>query len=197
MTAAQSILLSLIHVTTFCLYIAKYDRLRRNQNYVRPGKPPVEEMPLARKITKLAFVASSLLVLLGFWIPGAYFGYFEAPLPLRVAGVLLTLGAFLFLSRSLDQLGENYSPLFDTHRPFFIVETGPYRYIRHPVYLCNVLIILGYVLSSASIIVLMFSLWGWGYMLRSIIREEAFLASTFPEYRGYQDRTWRIIPYVY
>ena len=194
---SQSILLSIIHVMTFYLYIAKYARLRKNQNYAQQDKPPVEDMPLARKITKLAFVASSLLVLLGFWIQDARLGYFQAPFPLRAAGVLITLCAFLFLSRSLDQLGKNYSPLFDTHRPLCIVDSGPYKYIRHPVYLCNILILLGYVFSGASIPVFVLSLWGWGYMLRSIAREEAFLAKEFPGYPAYQKRTWRIVPYVY
>ena len=197
MTLFQSILLSILHVITFCLYIAKYARLRKDHNYAHQDKPPVEDMPLARKITKLAFVASSLLVLLGFWVKGTPLGYLDAPLSLRASGVLLTLGAFLFLSRSLNQLGKNYSPLFDTHRPLCIVDSGPYKYIRHPVYLCNILILLGYVFSSASIPVFVFSLWGWGYMLRSIAREEAFLAKEFPGYPAYQKRTWRIVPYVY
>lgn len=194
---SQSILLSIVHVMTFYLYVAKYARLRKNQNYAQQDKPPVEDMPLARKITKLAFVASSLLVLLGFWIQDTRLGYFQAPFPLRAAGVLITLCAFLFLSRSLDQLGKNYSPLFDTHRPLCIVDSGPYKYIRHPVYLCNILILLGYVFSGASIPVFVLSLWGWGYMLRSIAREEAFLAKEFPGYPAYQKRTWRIVPYVY
>ncbi len=197
MTPQQSLLFSLIHLTTFCLYIAKYARLRKDQRYAGPDKAPVEAMPLARRVTKLAFVTSSLLVLLGFWIGEARYGYLQAPLWLRAGGVGLTLCAFLFLSRALDQLGKNYSPLFDTHRPFFIVDSGPYKYIRHPVYLCNILIISGYVLSSASLAVLLLSLWGWGYMLHSVMREETFLASTFPEYREYQKRTWRLLPGIY
>ena len=197
MSSLESLVLSLIHLLTFSLYVAKYGRLRQNRNYAGADKPPVEKMPLARRLTKLAFVASSLLVLIGFWVREAHFGYLPAPLSLRVGGVLLSLGAFLLLSRSLNRLGENYSPLFDTHRPYSIVASGPYRYIRHPVYLCNMLIIAGYVLASASLVVLLFSLWGWGYMLRSISREEAFLANEFAEYRDYQKRSWRILPYLY
>lgn len=197
MSPQQSLLLSIIHLTTFGLYITKYARLRKDQNYAGPDKPPVEAMPLARKITKLAFVTSSLLVLVGFWIGEARFGYLPAPFALRASGVGLTLGAFLFLSHALDRLGRNYSPLFDTHRPFFIVDSGPYKTIRHPIYLCNMLIIAGYVLSSASLAVLLLSLWGWGYMLRSVQREEAFLAETFPEYREYRKRTWRLLPGIY
>lgn len=197
MSISLSLVLSLIHLLTFGAYVAKYGRLRQNRSYAGADKPPVEKMPLARRLTKFAFVASSLLVLISFWMRETSFGYLPAPPSLRIGGVLLSLCAFLLLSQSLNRLGRNYSPLFDTHRPYTIVDSGPYQYIRHPVYLCNMLILAGHVLASASLVVLLLSLWGWGYMLRSISREEAFLANEFPEYRDYQKRSWRILPYVY
>lgn len=197
MTTFQAALFSLIHLTTFCLYTANYRRLRKDRGYVRGVKQSIDAMPWAQRVTKLAFLLSTLVVLASFWISDARFGFFALPLPLRASGILLSFVAFLFLKQSLDHLGENYSPLFDTHRPFFIVKKGLYKYVRHPVYLCNILILLGYVLASGSVVVLVFSLWGWGYMVNSIRREEAFLAREFADYREYQERTWCVFPYVY
>ena len=197
MTTLQSALFSLIHVTTFCLYTANYRRLRKGRGYVRGVKQSIDAMPWAQKITKVAFFFSTVFVFASFWLSKREFGFFDTPLQLRAFGILLTFVAFLFLKKSLDQLGENYSPLFDTHRPFSIVTKGLYKYVRHPVYLCNIMILLGYVLASGSAVVLVFSLWGWGYMVNSIRKEEAFLAREFADYRDYQKRSWCVFPYVY
>ncbi len=197
MTTVQSALFSLMHVTTFCLYTANYRRLRKGRGYVRGVKQSLDAMPWAQKITKAAFVLSTLFVLISFWLNKREYGFFEISLPIRALGILLSFVAFLFLKKSLDQLGENYSPLFDTHRPFFIVTKGLYKYIRHPVYLCNMMILLGYVIASGSAVVLVFSLWGWGYMVTSIRKEESFLAREFADYREYQKRSWRVLPYVF
>ena len=197
MTTLQSALFSLIHVTTFCLYTANYRRLRKGRGYVRGVKQSIDAMPWAQKITKVAFFFSTVFVFASFWLSKREFGFFDTPLQLRAFGILLTFVAFLFLKKSLDQLGENYSPLFDTHRPFSIVTKGLYKYVRHPVYLCNIMILLGYVLASGSAVVLVFSLWGWGYMVNSIRKEEAFLARQFADYRDYQKRSWCVFPYVY
>ncbi|WP_413288422.1 methyltransferase family protein [Bdellovibrio sp. HCB337] len=181
---------------TFYLYTANYARLRKNDVYA-DEKKVVDKMPLARKITKFAFTFSTLFVLLSFWVPEGTVGFYQTPLTLRFCGLLLTFVAFLFLRSALNQLGKNYSPLFDTHKPQFIVREGLYSHIRHPVYLCNMMIILGYVLSSSSLWVLISSLWGWGYMVRSILREDQYLASEFPEYAEYQKKTWRILPFIF
>jgi protein-S-isoprenylcysteine O-methyltransferase Ste14 len=154
-------------------------------------------MPLARKITKIAFGISTFLVLFSFWFRHQEYGFYQTSIGLRFCGLALTFISFLFLKKSLDQLGKNYSPIFDTHKPHQIVTAGSYRFIRHPVYLCNILIISGYVISSSSLWVLILSVWGWFYMIFSILKEEKYLAIEFPEYKNYQKDTWRIIPFVF
>lgn len=197
MSFSTSLVFSVVHLLTFYLYMANYARLRKNDKYADGGKAVVDKMPLARKITKGAFTFSTLMVLLSFWVQRPELGFFQTSLAFRSLGLILTFVAFLGLRKSLNQLGKNYSPLFDTHKPHFIVQEGPYRYIRHPVYLCNVLIILGYVLSSSSLLVLISSLWGWGYMVNSILKEETYLGKEFPNYKEYQKKTWRIIPFLF
>lgn len=179
------------------MYQANYARLRKNAMYANGNKSLIQKMPLARKITKLAFGVSTILVFVSFWFKNQDYGFFQTPIGFRFCGLALTFISFLFLKKSLNQLGNNYSPIFDTHKPHHIVTAGSYRFIRHPVYLCNILIIGGYVLSSSSLWVLMLSFWGWSYMIFSIIKEERYLATEFPEYKKYQKDTWRIIPFVF
>jgi protein-S-isoprenylcysteine O-methyltransferase Ste14 len=78
-----------------------------------------------------------------------------------------------------------------------LVTSGPYRYIRHPIYTAICLF------TGAGVA----AHWSWssglcgglilaGAVLR-IYCEEALVAARYPEYVQYKARTWRMIPYVY
>ncbi len=78
-----------------------------------------------------------------------------------------------------------------------LVTTGPYRYIRHPIYASVCLFVAGSVIShwsweTAALGALLFA----GGILR-IRCEEAALLIQYPEYRQYAGRTWRMVPYVF
>src|SRR5436190_1512228 len=78
-----------------------------------------------------------------------------------------------------------------------LVTSGPYRYIRHPIYTAFCLFTLAGVAAH----------WSWssglggGLILSSavlrIFCEEALVGERYPEYAQYKARTWRMIPYVY
>jgi protein-S-isoprenylcysteine O-methyltransferase Ste14 len=78
-----------------------------------------------------------------------------------------------------------------------LVMTGPYRYIRHPIY--TSMCVLGWagILSH-------WSLWPAacgavlvGAGLVRMLCEERLLAEQYPEYTEYAKRTWRMVPYVF
>ncbi len=73
---------------------------------------------------------------------------------------------------------------------------GPYRWIRHPMYAALLLVTLALVCDA-------FSYWRgliWIALLVDLVLklhyEEQLLATTFPEYRDYQTRTHKLIPWV-
>jgi protein-S-isoprenylcysteine O-methyltransferase Ste14 len=78
-----------------------------------------------------------------------------------------------------------------------LVTSGPYRYIRHPIYASFCL------LTWAGVV----SHWSWssglcgGLILGSAVMriycEEALVGVRYPEYAQYKAMTWRMIPYVY
>jgi protein-S-isoprenylcysteine O-methyltransferase Ste14 len=78
-----------------------------------------------------------------------------------------------------------------------LVTSGPYRYIRHPIYAAFCLFTLAGVAAH----------WSWsaglcgGLVLGSaairIFCEESLVAARYPEYAQYAVRTWRMIPYVF
>jgi len=75
-----------------------------------------------------------------------------------------------------------------------LVTRGPYRWVRHPVYLDEITAMLGLllpILSARNLAV--FALF-CALQLWRTRHEEAALAATFPEYADYRRRTPRLLP---
>lgn len=96
-------------------------------------------------------------------------------------------------------LGRFYVPQPTILPEQTLVRSGPYRYIRHPMYTAGLLWILGLCLilrsplGFASGLILL----GFALGLR-IHEEEAMLSEAFAEeYRTYQQQSWRLIPFIY
>jgi protein-S-isoprenylcysteine O-methyltransferase Ste14 len=78
-----------------------------------------------------------------------------------------------------------------------LVTTGPYRFIRHPIYASVCVFIWVSVLGHASLqSVALASLVSLGAAIRVVIEEE-LVAQRYPEYRDYAKRTKRLIPFVF
>jgi len=78
-----------------------------------------------------------------------------------------------------------------------LVTSGPYRYIRHPIYTAICLFTLAAALASPSWT--MFACWvlvAIGSWIR-MRTEETLLVGMYPDYRAYAERTQRMIPYIF
>src|SRR5262245_3362391 len=78
-----------------------------------------------------------------------------------------------------------------------LVTTGPYRYIRHPIYTAVTLLVAAGVAANLSwqscgLLALLVA-----SVLARIFFEEAFVTRRYPEYREYAQRTWRMLPGVF
>jgi len=77
-----------------------------------------------------------------------------------------------------------------------LVTSGPYRYIRHPIYAAVLYFIWAGVLSHLSIETLALGICGLlGAGMRMFV-EERMLKERYPEYREYAHRTRRLIPFL-
>lgn len=105
-------------------------------------------------------------------------------IPLAAVGAL----GFIWAARSL---GKSLTPYPRPRESGELIVTGPYRFIRHPIYVAGFLFFLGVGLSSSLPATLgaiaLGALW-W----RKAAVEEAHLAARFPEYADYRTRVRRL-----
>jgi protein-S-isoprenylcysteine O-methyltransferase Ste14 len=121
----------------------------------------------------------------------------EEPVALGlVGGILYTLGLATALAGRV-QLGASWSDIevgeIAMNRQ--IVSQGVYRYIRHPIYVGDLLLLLGLELSLNSWLVAAAAALVPPVLLRAV-QEEKALGRTFGDYAAYARRTKRFIPFV-
>jgi protein-S-isoprenylcysteine O-methyltransferase Ste14 len=125
------------------------------------------------------------------------FPIMTAARPLRVAGVVLyTLGLCVAILGRI-QLGNNWSDIEAPQilRQHAVVSSGVYHYIRHPIYVGDLLLLLGLEISLNSWLVLGVVLLT-PFVLRRAVREERTLTEAVPGYDAYCVRTKRFLPFV-
>lgn len=116
----------------------------------------------------------------------------------RVFGALLYLGGLATALSARCQLGPNWSNVEDRRvvSGQSIVTGGIYRFLRHPIYVGDVLLLIGLELALNSWLVVGVAI-PLLFVARQAGAEERRLAETVPEYAAYRARTWRFIPFVF
>jgi protein-S-isoprenylcysteine O-methyltransferase Ste14 len=149
-------------------------------------------------------VASGIfvLVLVVFWqesaytlitLQGAVRWIFRSAYVLAIAGVAWTIWALGFF------VNFRLQPMMDDLRskqtsPVLITDRGPYRWVRHPLYLSSLLMIWSY--PDLTLDRLLFNYLFTGWVIIAIILEERGLVAAFGEsYRSYQRKVPMLIPW--
>ena len=75
-----------------------------------------------------------------------------------------------------------------------LVVGGAYAVVRHPLYLCEELAVLGAMLACFSTVAVAIVVIHWFFQLKRMELEEQVLSATFPEYADYAAAVPRLIP---
>ncbi|GAB4577460.1 MAG: hypothetical protein Fur0022_01910 [Anaerolineales bacterium] len=148
----------------------------------------------------ILFVSSIVLTVIYIVAPGQL-GWAALPLPAgwRWLGVGLGLVDIFLLLWIHRALGKNLSAPGVIKDKQSLVITGPYQWVRHPMY--TVIFLLGVVFFLISANWIIGALWiGWivGTVASMLRDEEAALIERFgDEYRVYMRRTGRFLPQVF
>jgi protein-S-isoprenylcysteine O-methyltransferase Ste14 len=117
--------------------------------------------------------------------------------PLRAVGTVLAVVGGAFAVSASRALGPSFTPYPRPASRGHLVETGPYRVVRHPVYAGLVVLFIGFALAFSPLALVPTALIAvaWGLKVRL---EERFLRVAYPDYERYAARTrYRIVPLVY
>lgn len=95
------------------------------------------------------------------------------------------------------RLGRNWgTPMSEKNEPE-LVTTGPYRWIRHPIYSGIILAMLGTAVAVNIYLLVVAALLG-GYFVYSAFVEQRFMAGQFPAtYAAYTRATKMLVPFVF
>jgi len=114
---------------------------------------------------------------------------------IEVLGIVVTAAGLLFAIWARAYLGRNWSGAVTVKVGHQLVRSGPYRWVRHPIYSGMILALIGTAINKGQLrgLVAVVLLW-IGFTMKSRI-EEHFMAATFgPQYQEYSRNTGALIP---
>jgi protein-S-isoprenylcysteine O-methyltransferase Ste14 len=118
----------------------------------------------------------------------------ELSLTLEMISTALTFIGTAGAVVALGQLGRSFSVMAETRQ---LVTSGPYRLVRHPLYLAEQIAIIGVFIQYASVWTGLLLAVQIAFQLRRMHNEETILTTSFPVYIEYRQTTARLIPGVY
>ena len=123
----------------------------------------------------------------------------ELPDWIRWAGVVVGLGIVPpLMTWSQRHLGKNVTTTVVTREHHELVTQGPYRYVRHPLYMVGLLWWTSLSLISGSWVLMAVLAAGFVAVWIRTGKEEAMLEARFGEaYRAYRARTGKFVPRIF
>ncbi|MCB2179555.1 isoprenylcysteine carboxylmethyltransferase family protein [bacterium] len=119
----------------------------------------------------------------------------QIPLSIRwiaLSIMLLCLFAFYWLFSSL---GNNITPTVSIREEHQLVTSGPYRWIRHPLYTFGLINILALAIAAANWLIFGLALLTFiPLALRTPLEEKRLLETFGEKYQNYMEQTGRYIP---
>jgi protein-S-isoprenylcysteine O-methyltransferase Ste14 len=146
-------------------------------------------------------VAQIILIAFVFFGPrtglGGTVGLFPISFFSSIGGGALILGGVLLLIAAIFRLGTNLTAVPYPKEQGTLVETGPYRLVRHPMYCGGIMISLGWALWVHSWLTMAYAILMLVFFDFKSRKEERWLKAKFSGYGVYQKRVRKLIPFIY
>ena len=146
-------------------------------------------------------VGQIALIILVFFGPRTLHGWPILTTPFTwlgsIAGGIILLGGSLLLIVAIFRLGSNLTAVPYPKEQGTLIETGPYRLVRHPMYCGGILIAFGWAFLVHGWLTLGYATIMLAFFEVKARREEQWLMGKFPGYTEYQKRVHKLIPFIY
>jgi protein-S-isoprenylcysteine O-methyltransferase Ste14 len=109
---------------------------------------------------------------------------------LLIANVIIIISIVLSIY-ALGSLGKSFSIIPQARK---LIKTGPYRLVRHPLYVGELIGVFGLALACLTFLKIAIFMLLVVLQVYRAFQEEKLLAKVFPEYREYSSKTARFIP---
>lgn len=151
-----------------------------------------------RILDLLPLILAAILMAAREWLPAPLVARFLPPgVMLAVVGALLTGIGLGFSVWARVHLGRNWSGTVTLKDDHALIRSGPYRFVRHPIYTGLLLAAAGTVLAIGEwrgIVALALLFLAF---LRRVRAEETQMRMLFADYARYANETAALIPFVY
>jgi protein-S-isoprenylcysteine O-methyltransferase Ste14 len=113
-------------------------------------------------------------------------------LAIQIAGFVIGVWAISEMAKSKLNVAPNPRP----HSR--LIKTGPYRIIRHPMYLSLLLFLIPMVIHNISYpLLLVFVIFIVNLILKMLYEEKLLIKYFRGYYESYIEKTWRLIPLIF
>jgi len=164
------------------------------------GGVAVHEGPVSLVAGSVAALVSIVFGLEYIVAPGAFaFAYSWAyPVWLRWVGAVVLPGGVALLAWAHRHLGKSFHSLIVTKQDHVFVDTGPYRFIRHPIYLAYLLNYVGGGLLAGNWVLTVVPVAAYAVLVvLRLGQEERVMISRFGDaYEAYMARTGQLVPRI-
>jgi protein-S-isoprenylcysteine O-methyltransferase Ste14 len=175
------------------LYFLKYDPSLVKRRLT--AGPRVEKEKNQKIIMTFAFV-----LMLALWaVPGLDHRWHWSSVPtslVLIADLLVILGILLVVYVFKENSYAASTVQVEKDQP--VISTGPYAWIRHPMYAASFLYIIGTAIALGSLVGLVPALLLYGVIIARLLDEERYLTRNLSGYEAYRQKVrYRLIPKIW
>jgi protein-S-isoprenylcysteine O-methyltransferase Ste14 len=181
-------------VVAFTVWLLRYD-----PGLIEERTGFKSDQPTWDKVSNVLAYPTICIWLIIMPLDAVRFHWSQMPTWLHVVGAIVLLSSFYLIYLTYRENPYLSSAVrIQRERGQTVVSTGPYRYVRHPLYTSALLYFLGSALLMGSWIGVILALFLEGILALRAVREEQVLQRGLKGYDVYMARVrWHLIPHVW
>ena len=143
-------------------------------------------------------IFSLAVVILAPFSDGRSIGILHVENTIRYTGLFIAIPGFVLMQAGEKYLAKQFSIEVTLQKDHKLIQSGPYKVIRHPRYLGILIFFTGISLTFRSLLGIFIVLALAGVLIWRVFAEEKMMREEFgKEWKEYQSKTWRLIPYIF